>query len=723
MDEQERLSLVEQAERETAGKVLPLNRFYQFRMAFAGTQAKGSFKIMEDDVADALEADFILPESAVKPGLKAPAVMYSIFGPGRRFRGDVVAGIREFSRQLEFESSYTLLEHAPEDSIQLEILPQAMEQVRKLSGAVSEGRYEELLKILGRHPENLPDLDQDTGEEFRIVEGLLLADASGEIVRHPYVNNQLNKLLARWAFKVTTGGGFRLPAFALMDDGYLFLKDGEVFCGSDWISEHTAIVQVASKHGLCVRYPIRMIDDLLPFRTLSDEEIIADLDRNLCQQECALIETELRDLVARQLRLEGTYILHSGTAKKNGGDFDFDWICVVEEDRFPRFFGHRFGRGLGQQQGKTKANKAKDPWFNLEHVAMKARGNHIGSITDLMTSCRASGKEDLAQQLARELQNALDSLKWQVQPDLKLVSEIRQQVRQAPWLLCKNERRVSDLPLHLDVEESDRIGKLYNHVRKEIEDLLTNKASIEAFKSLVVGENVTREMMKECRFVNQAYAAMIAKVAARREHLKAQLKKAKAEWDEVRQSPDKELRRQKLFAMNQSYGACHFDEERGKYEMKSVLAFIRIWAQNKIENRMGWLQALNRVVSRGERSSGSILFLAFPQELIVKLAERTGGKFVRVHVPKLYEGFVRTDSSGRVFLVDPINGGQKHTFLFKLKDGNILLDDKPEQTQADRSTKPHGEETTAAQVAVVDEDVEFPSVSADGDVNDVPWIM
>ncbi len=691
LGEQERQELAQIAKQEVRRKVLPDGRFYQFRMAFSNIQAKGSFKIMEDDVADTLEADFILPESAVKPGLKVPAVTYSIFGPGRRFRGLTVVGIREFSRQLEFESSYTLLEHAPEDSIQLEILPQAMEQVRKLSGAVSEGRYEELLKILGRHPENLPDPDQDTGEEFRIVEGLLLADASGEIVRHPYVNNQINKLLARWAFKVTTGGGFRLPAFALMDDGYLFLKDGEVFCGSDWISEHTAIVQVASKHGLCVRYPIRMIDDLLPFRTLSDEEIIADLDRNLCQQDCALIETELRDLVARQLRLEGTYILHSGTAKKNGGDFDFDWICVVEEDRFPRFFGHRFGRGLGQQQGKTKANKAKDPWFNLEHVAMKARGNHIGSITDLMTSCRASGKEDLAQQLAKELQNALDSLKWQVQPDLKLVSEIRQQVRQAPWLLCKNERRVSDLPLHLDVEESDRIGKLYNHVRKEIEDLLTNKASIEAFKSLVVGENVTREMMKECRFVNQAYAAMIAKIAARREHLKAQLKKAKAEWDEVRQSPDKELRRQKLFAMNQSYGACHFDEERGKYE--------------------------------GERSSGSILFLAFPQELIVKLAERTGGKFVRVHVPKLYEGFVRTDSSGRVFLVDPINGGQKHTFLFKLKDGNIVLDDKPEQTQADRSTEPHGEETTAAQAVGVDEDVEFPSVSADGDVNDVPWIM
>ena len=49
-----------------------------------------------------------------------------------------------------------------------------------------------------------------------------------------------------------------------MDDGYLFLKDGEVFCGSDWIPEHKAIVTLASKRGLCVRYPIRMVDDLLP---------------------------------------------------------------------------------------------------------------------------------------------------------------------------------------------------------------------------------------------------------------------------------------------------------------------------------------------------------------------------------------------------------------------------------------------------------------------------
>jgi hypothetical protein len=318
MSGQEMSALEGQAKREIAGKTLRAQRFYQFRMAFHDTQAKGAFKIMEDDVADELEADFVLPESTVKPGLKMPTAMYSIFGPGRRFRGRIAVGIRELSRQLEFESSYTLVEHAPNDSIQLEILPQAMEQVRKLSGAVGEGRYGELLEILGRPQERSPrgDLEQADKDELNVIEGLLLADASGHIVRHPYVNNQLNKLLARWAFRVATGGGFRLPAFALADDGYLFLKNGSVFHGSDWIPKHKALVPLSSNRGLCVRYPIRMFDDLLPFENLSDVDLKTQLKQDLSRQKCVISALDLEGLVGRQLRLEGTYILHSDTAKK-----------------------------------------------------------------------------------------------------------------------------------------------------------------------------------------------------------------------------------------------------------------------------------------------------------------------------------------------------------------------------------------------------------------------
>jgi hypothetical protein len=646
---------------------LPENCFYQFRLAFEKTQAKGSFKVMEEDVAELLDADIILPESAVKPGLKMPAMVYSVFGKGRKFRGPVVLGIRELSRKLEFESSYTLIEHAPDDSIQLEILTEALGQVRRLNESVSEGRYQELLELLG-----LDDPDKSEDEEVRTVEAALLADTTGDIVRYPHINNQLNRLLARWAFKIATGGGFRLPAFALADDGYLVVHHGRLYAGSDWIPQHQAIVALDSRRGLCVRYPIRMCEDLLPVEHLSAAKLIIELTRILEQQGSKMANELAEQIASRQLLLEGTYVLHSETAKKNGGDFDFDWICILEEDRFPRFVRKRFSLSNEFHQQKTKHRKARSPWWNLEHVAMKARGNQIGMITDLKTSCLAAGRRDLAYQLVAELQNALDSLKHEVEADPKVIADIRQQVNQAPWLKHKNEPRISGLPLHLDVAETDRIGKLYNHVRKEIEDLLMNKLPIEEFKGLISGEQVTRPMFDECRFVNNVYAAIVGRVSERQDRLKAELDKLQAEWEAVRKDPDKELRKRKVLARRKAQSAHYHGEEQARQEMKAVISWVRVWATSKTENRMGWCQALNRVVCNGH-GGGSILFHAFPQELINKLAERTGGKAVRVVLPDVTGMSIRNDQENRSFLVEKITGGEKETFLFQYKDGQFLF--------------------------------------------------
>jgi hypothetical protein len=43
------------AERKISRKLLSSRRFYQFRLAFDKTQAKGSFKVMADELAEALE--------------------------------------------------------------------------------------------------------------------------------------------------------------------------------------------------------------------------------------------------------------------------------------------------------------------------------------------------------------------------------------------------------------------------------------------------------------------------------------------------------------------------------------------------------------------------------------------------------------------------------------------------------------------------------------------
>jgi hypothetical protein len=323
-------------------------------------------------------------------------------------------------------------------------------------------------------------------------------------------------------------------------------------------------------------------------------------------------------------------------------------------------------------QQKTKHRKARSPWWNLEHVAMKARGNQIGMITDLKTSCLAAGRPDLAYQLVAELQNALDSLKHEVEADPKVIADIRQQINPAPWLKHKNEPRISGLPIHLDVAETDRIGKLYNHVRKEIEDLLMNKLPIEEFKGLISGEEVSRPMFDECRFVNNVYAAIVGRVSERQDKLKSELDKAQAEWEAVRKDPNKELRRRKVLARKKAQSVHYHGEEQARQEMKAVISWVRVWATSKDENRMGWCQALNHVVCNGQ-GGGSILFHAFPQELINKLAERTGGKAVRVVLPDVTGMSIRNDEEGRSFLVEQIEGGEKDTFLFQYKEGQFFF--------------------------------------------------
>jgi hypothetical protein len=645
---------------------LPPNRMYQFRLAFRELQAKGSFKVMEDDAANLLRADIVLPLSSLKPALKDAD---KLGHDERKFRGRTVLGIREYSRSLEFESSYTLIEHAPDDSLQLEILPEALKQVRNLNRSLMMGDYRQLLQILGIDPE-----DKHEDEEVRNVEATLLADKSGHMVRFPYINQQLNRLLARWAYKASTSGGFCLPAFALADDGFLLAHNDRVYSGSDWIPENTAIVGLESSCGLCVRYPIRMAEDLLPVEHIGTEKLLAELASVLKKQGVGDGQTLAEQIALQQLQLEGVYVLHSQTAKNNGGDYDFDWICVLEEKRFPRFVRKRFEMTSRFHQQKTK-KKARSPWWNLMHVAMKARGNQIGAITDLKTSCIAAGRHDLAYKLVTELQNALDNLKHDVEPDQKVINEIRQEVTTAPWLRYKNVQAISDLPVHLEVAATDRIGTLYNHVRKEIEDLLESKLDIGEFKGLVTGEMVYRVMFDECRHVNGVYAAIVGKISERQKQSKDQLDKATKDWEEFKKSKnsDKTLRREKYLARQKAYAANRQSEEQAKQEMKAFISWVRLWAGSKRENRAAWLQAMHTVVCNG-RGSGAILFHAFPQEMIDKLAASTGGTAVRVTAPDLTGLSSYLDEEGRAFLVEETNDGIKERFLFQYKDGQFFFE-------------------------------------------------
>ena len=231
MDPADEVVLRQQAAARIGRKLLRGNRFYQFRLAFDKTQAKGSFKVMADDLAEKLEADIILPKSSVKPKYQGGVLrsICSALGDGQAhcFRGSALIGIRDVSRNLEFQSSYTLVEHAPQDSIELEIKPYALKQIDKLRKAWKENNFRELFQLLGTQEnqcvledEDIEEPDPDyTSSEYTVADGALVADGTGYMLKHPFVNAHLQKVLARWAYRLCTSGGFRLPGFALADDG------------------------------------------------------------------------------------------------------------------------------------------------------------------------------------------------------------------------------------------------------------------------------------------------------------------------------------------------------------------------------------------------------------------------------------------------------------------------------------------------------------------------
>jgi hypothetical protein len=666
------------------------DRFCQFRLAFDARepkQAKGALKAMSDRVADRLAVDVILPESACKPNLKGGSRFLPQIGTsGRLYSGPAVLGIKQWSRVSEYGSSYTLVEHASDEALQLEIMPRAIEEVRKVRKAWDDGDYEGLLRVLGKSeedvtfdlsfdPEALEGGSNSASEEWEPAEAVLLADKSGNSIRFPYVSNQINRKLARWAFRTLTSGGFKLPAFALADDGILVEHEGKILAASDWIPEDTAITTVTAEQSLCIRYPIRMQEDLLPVRHIRDAELVSMLARALGKLD--LPEPLIAYILKRQLRMEGTYILHSETAKRNGGDFDFDTVCAMPSDQFPKFVGGRIAHGDRFHQEKTKHKKAKSPWWNVYLVAMKARGNRIGSITDLKTSCLAAGRPDLAYKLVEQLQNALDSLKHRVEIDESAISDIRKEVSPAPWLRYKRERRVSDLPLHLDVADTDKVGRLYNVLRKELGDILNERMAVEDFRGIFSGHTVTKEMFEECQLVNAIYGDVAAQITEREEQLKLEYGNSQALWEAVRTRDDKDQRRSAVLARNKAQAALWEYEQDAKEQFSGLHLFMHYWAQGKQDNRRAWAQAMNTIVSNG-RGSGAVLFQTFPQEVVDVFAEQTGGKNAPVRLPKMVNGYVRFDDQQRAFLVERIENpegqdGEKWIFLFQYKGKRTLI--------------------------------------------------
>ena len=498
-----------------------------------------------------------------------------------------------------------------------------------------------------------------------MAQAALIADATGYMLKHPFIQHHLQRVLMKWAYRRCTSGGFRLPGFALADDGYLFLHEGQVICGSDWIPKTSAIAESSCRRGLVVRYPIRMKEDLLPVENLSAEDTVRQLAEHLKQRGCQLSREGVAAVAGSNCKLRGTLVLHSETAARNGGDYDFDMVCLVEDNRFPRFVEDRFAYEEQHSAVKTKNPKPPSPWWNLPQVSMQARGNQIGAITDLKTSCLAKGRPDLARELVDQLQNALDQLKHGTQPDQEVIRNIRNDVPTAPWLKLKQKRRIEDMDEHIEVDANDKVGE----------------------KAVQLHAQGTGAVLRQCRHGalerfpgsdrrTELYPGNLSGVL-RGQPVLRQPSDRDLDWVGANRSwriwkkPMRTSRRTSTtprLASNFSSSATKASavlnayEKRAGEELKALVNGLQKWSSSKNGTRLSYLSALHAIVCRERRitpdpnavtGTGSIVFYSFPQEVVNQIAERTGGRPVTVEIPSLCDGEVEIDSEGRIFRFNP----------------------------------------------------------------------
>jgi hypothetical protein len=200
-------------------------------------------------------------------------------------------------------------------------------------------------------------------------------------------------------------------------------------------------------------------------------------------------------------------------------------------------------------------------------------------------------------------------------------------------------------------------------------------APLSDFRGLIGGAEFTPEIFAECSTVNKYYAAVVTQTLTQRRKLWDELERAEAEVEALKD--DAEARKEAVFHRKQASAALQSFQERSREELRALIDQVRIWAQSKNGTRLAYLSALHAIVCRDRRpnpehefvpGTGSIVFYAFPQEVVNQIAERTGGRPVIVEIPDLTDGEIEIDRDGRIFLVSHFtNGdGQVHERLIFL---------------------------------------------------------
>jgi hypothetical protein len=86
------------------------------------------------------------------------------------------------------------------------------------------------------------------------------------------------------------------------------------------------------------------------------------------------------------------------------------------------------------------------------------------------------------------------------------------------------------MPVSIEAEPTDKVGYLYNAVRKEVEDFFRTTLPISDFHGVISGATFTQEMYDECREINRLYAAEVSRIMNRRSEVEKHFQGTEAEF-------------------------------------------------------------------------------------------------------------------------------------------------------------------------------------------------
>jgi len=158
------------------------------------------------------------------------------------------------------------------------------------------------------------ELEAEDVREPAVLEEVLAADVSGELIDHPYVQSGLRRRLRQAWHDLAVGGGVKVPAFMGLPDSFR----GAV----DWLPEGIVVCpDPPAGEVLATRYPIRTRHDVQIWHNARSWKELEKLGFK-AQNEAEEGRILSFFLYARKHR--GAVFMSHATAKRVGGDFDGD---------------------------------------------------------------------------------------------------------------------------------------------------------------------------------------------------------------------------------------------------------------------------------------------------------------------------------------------------------------------------------------------------------------